>query len=473
MSNSKKIIKNIFSLSVAEFASRGLQALFYLYLARVLSPSGLGSLGFAQSFVAYFVLFVKLGFDTVGMRAIAKNPDETIKIVNSTLSIRTLLTILILIIYVFAVFFLIDPLSKQDFSFNDKLIVLIAGINILAHAYLLNWVYIGLERMKVVAVRTVMVNSLNVIAILFFVKNQNDVIIAMSILALSNLVTTIYLLAYYIKDIGKIKWEFDKKYWSKISKASLTIGITFLIITLYNNLDVTMLRLLKNKAETGIYEAAHRILIVSIIISSVLQSSFFPQISKLKGDELGIVLKRYRKLMFLAGSALAYLFYVYSDGLIYVIGNEYLRTVDVLKVLSVTVILTYFNVSLFSPLVAWGHEKKLIWGNLLGLAFNLVLNLILIPKYGAIGAGIATISSELGVLVYFSYLYVKIKNNLMLGNLFISLFIAGLAFLPGIYFQNFGMNNLLSLSISFIMFIIFIFLFKIFNINEIKSVLKK
>lgn len=133
MSNGKKIIENILSLSIAEFASKGLQALFYLYLARVLGKEGLGALGFAQSFTSYFILFVKLGFDTVGTRAIAKRPELLRKYVNSIISIRTILAFAVFAVLAISVYFLLDLVSAQKFTSDDKLVVLTATTFILSN----------------------------------------------------------------------------------------------------------------------------------------------------------------------------------------------------------------------------------------------------------------------------------------------------------------------------------------------------
>jgi O-antigen/teichoic acid export membrane protein len=473
MSNNRKILANIFSLSIAEFASKGLQAVFYIYLARVLGKEGLGSIGFAQSFTAYFILFVKVGFDTVGTRAVAQNPDRIKSIVNSIISIRTLLAFSVFAMLILTIFFVMDYVSIEKFSINDKLIIVIAGLNIFSFAYLLNWVYIGLERMKIIAIRTVIIGFTNIAGILIFVTERDDALIAISIMVFSNLLTSLYLYMYYRKEFGGFKWEYNKEQWNTLTKASVSIGLTFLIITIYNNLDVTMLRFIKGKAETGIYEAAHRILLLTVIIAGIIQNAFFPQVSRLKGAELTQILKRFSGLLYITGIALAFFFFVFADYLTILINDSFADSVTVLRIMSVTIILMFVNISFFSPLVAWGYEKNIFYGNLIGLGFNVTLNALLIPEYGASGAAVATISTEIGVILYISYLYLKVRKDINYSAMLKSFVVAILSFGPGIYFVRNDYNPVLSLVICIILFVVFTFAFRIISINEIKVIIKR
>jgi len=75
-------------LSFAEIIGRIISLITFSYLARVLSPDGFGVIGFATAFVSYFVLIVNYGFETYGIREIAKSPINRHKLVDSILTIR-------------------------------------------------------------------------------------------------------------------------------------------------------------------------------------------------------------------------------------------------------------------------------------------------------------------------------------------------------------------------------------------------
>jgi O-antigen/teichoic acid export membrane protein len=52
-------------------------------------------------------------------------------------------------------------------------------------------------------------------------------------------------------------------------------------------------------------------------------------------------------------------------------------------------------------MISWKRERVVVYANLAGLAMNIILNITLIPMLGMYGAVIATIGSELAVLVVF------------------------------------------------------------------------
>ncbi|MDQ1265912.1 MAG: hypothetical protein QG635_1064, partial [Bacteroidota bacterium] len=109
MKTSKIVLKNMFSLSVAEAANKGITFITVAYLARVINPDGFGIIGYAQALTAYFILFVNLGFDTYGMREISRNPSNFGKLVNSILSLRFSLASISYLLLIIVVLILNKP----------------------------------------------------------------------------------------------------------------------------------------------------------------------------------------------------------------------------------------------------------------------------------------------------------------------------------------------------------------------------
>ena len=96
----------------------------------------------------------------------------------------------------------------------------------------------------------------------------------------------------------------------------------------------------------------------------------------------------------------------------------YLPSANVLKVLACSIVLIAIsNLTGAHLLVAIGKEKICFYSVLVGIFFNIITNLVLIPAYGALGAGVATLLSEFSVAVcefffvrkFFLYAYI-LKN---------------------------------------------------------------
>ncbi|MFA6570695.1 MAG: oligosaccharide flippase family protein, partial [Bacteroidota bacterium] len=183
MKQSKKILKNLFSLSVAEAANKGIVFVYNAYLARVILPEGFGIIGFATAYLMYFLLFVNLGFNTVGAREIAKDHSRTNKLVNTILTLRTIIAFVAYAVLFLTAFLLDKPMMV-------KWVIWISGLNLFANAFLVDWVYHGNEKMEFLALRQVITSVLNLTGIILLVHQKDDVVIAMIVTVISTSLNT-------------------------------------------------------------------------------------------------------------------------------------------------------------------------------------------------------------------------------------------------------------------------------------------
>ena len=225
-----KIASNLFSLTSAEIAKRLLGFFTFVYLGRILDPSGFGIIGFAAAFVSYFGLFVDFGFSTYGSREIAKDRRMVSKFVNNILSIKILLAIfssLILILYVLF----------SEKSAVTKYVVLIMALNLFANAIALNWVFQAVEKMQYIAVRQVLSGLISLIGVIVFVHSKSDIVLAAAILSFSALIGNIWFIPNYQKLYERIKLEFSFEFWKKLFRESFPLAYASIMIGIYYNLD--------------------------------------------------------------------------------------------------------------------------------------------------------------------------------------------------------------------------------------------
>ncbi len=87
-----QIFKNFSYLAAAELISKGIAFFTTVYIARVLGPENFGKLGFAQAVLSYFILIVSLGFDVYGAREIARNKENTKKLLVNITVLKSILS---------------------------------------------------------------------------------------------------------------------------------------------------------------------------------------------------------------------------------------------------------------------------------------------------------------------------------------------------------------------------------------------
>lgn len=470
MSNSRKILKNLFSLSLATFVSKGLAFIYTIYLMRTIGPESNGILNFSKSLVQYFVLLIILGFDQLGIREVAKDKSLMKNYVDLITTIRLTLSIFSYLLLFILVQILI--VGKPEIS-NYQHIIFIYSLIILSNAINLSWIFQAVEKMEIIAIRTIGLYIVNFVGILVFVKKSDDLIIAVSIIAFSEILNSIIMYFIYKKQYFRFNFNFNLVEWKVIFRDSLSIGFIFMIATLYNNIDITLLGMFRGEFETGIYGAGHQVIIFGILPSAIIQGAFFPQIIQRNTfEERDRILSKYAKLQaFFAYYVAGNLFFL-SDFAVYLLGEKYAQTNLILQYLSFTVLIQFIITIYFSPLISWKQERKVIYANIVGLIINVGLNIALIPKYGMYGSAVATIFCEFGVLVVMIRVFKTIHNKLYFKEIFEFIPITFIAFLP-IYLLKSEIHPIVGIVISSIIFIGTTFAFKIITINEIKSLLKK
>jgi len=127
----RKLLKNIFSLSFAEFATKGISFFLNAYLARTIGVEGYGILANINAILAYLLMFVSLGFYVVGLRECATDSDDKFvkiqKYFSNITSIKLFCAILSLL-------FIIVYISLNDLDYLIFISLIIGSIQIIAYA---------------------------------------------------------------------------------------------------------------------------------------------------------------------------------------------------------------------------------------------------------------------------------------------------------------------------------------------------
>ncbi len=367
------------------------------YVSRVLGANGVGIYSYTYSIAYYFVLFTQLGIENYGNRTIAKtrnNKKEMSKEFLSIVSIQMFLSVVMAILYLIYCLFI---------SNNDRTISLLQTIYIVSAGINISWFFFGLEKFKITVIRNALVKLLSLLLILLFVKNETDVWIYTLILALSSLISQLYLIPYLRKEIVLVRFTFNDI--KKQIRPILILFIPILSISLYKIMDKIMLGIITTVSDVGYYEQAEKIINVPITIISALGTVMLPQASNLiainqihKVKEY--IYKSFEFIMFLAFPMVFGLITISDEFVPLFLGDSFIQSANIIKYLSITIlIISFANVIRKQFLIPMEYDKIFVLSVSLGAVMNLVLNFILIPCLKSDGAAIATIVAELTVMV--------------------------------------------------------------------------
>lgn len=404
-----QITANLFSLSSAEIVSRVLGFLTVVYLGRVLDKEGFGIIGFASAVVSYFVLVVNFGFNTYGAREISKDKNLTSNLVNNIFALRLLLALFLSLL-------LTVLIVLTDRSIQVKYIIFITGLNIFSNAIALNWVFQAVEKMQYIAIRQIVTGMLSLVGVILLVKSSEDLLIAAVVLTVSVFLGNLWLVPVYQKMFNKIRLEYSLTFWKNLIRESYPLAIASIMIGVYYNLDMVMLGYMKPESDVGVYNAAYKIFLLSIVPFGLIFSSFFPTLSRIglnRSQEFSRTMKKYSKFILGVGIVSSLILLLFAKEIVLIVfGKKYLESYLPLSILAVNVFLISVNVYLGNPMTAWGKQTHYAVAITMGAVANVILNFLLIPAYSYTGAAIATVLSETTVFVGLFYLFRKFTKGL-------------------------------------------------------------
>lgn len=368
------------------------------YLSRIIGAEGIGIYSYTYSIVYYFMLFTLLGVNNYGNRTIAKVRDDKDKLSKTFWSIYWLQIICgFIMLTLYLLYILI-------FDNDYKMIAIIQSLFIISAMLDINWLFFGLEEIKLTILRNTFVKLGNLILIFLLVKSSNDVGKYTLIMASMTVLSQILLWSFVDKRIDYKKVTF-KDILTHL-KPNLVLFIPVIAISLYRIMDKVMLGALSNISEVGFYENAEKLVGIPLTFITALGTVMLPRMSNLvsKGEMNKIndyIYKSIKFVMFLSSAMCFGIITIGYDFAPIFFGQEFQKTGILIMLLSVTLLfLSFANVLRTQYLIPNEKDKIYIISVFLGALVNLILNLILIPKYASIGACFGTIAAEFMVMFY-------------------------------------------------------------------------
>ena len=367
------------------------------YISRTLGAENVGIYSYTYSVAYYFVLFAMLGINTYGNRTIAMcrdKKDELSKTFFEIYFIQLCMFIFAVAIYIVYVIFFV---KEYNLIFWLQLIYVLSGL------IDISWLFFGLEQFKVTVTRNTIIKLLTIALVFIFVKKEEDLWVYTLIMSLGTFLSQIYLWFHVKKNLEFSKIR--KKDLKKHLKPILVLFIPVISYSIYKVMDKIMLGNMTNFAEVGFYQSSEKIINIPMGIITAVGTVMMPRMSNIisKGDKKNTkeYIRLSIKIVTLVGSALTFGIMGASKVLAPVyFGVEFKKCSTVMMLLSLTIFsLSWANVCRTQYLMPMKEDKIYVKSSIAGAVANLVINLILIPKYGANGAAVGTIFAEFFVMV--------------------------------------------------------------------------
>lgn len=362
------------------------------YIARVLGAENIGISAYTYSIVGYFINFATLGISNYANRSLSILRDDKEKLSTTFCAIFLMhLIVCILSVLIFLVYCIF-------FEQNYIMIFLIQGIHLLSCFFDISWLYFGLEEFKLITIRNIILKLLSVVCMFIFVRSDNDLVSYCLILAISTLLSQIIL---WFKVNKYIEFKKVKMKDALIHlKPMLILFLPVISVFIYKYMDKTMLGQISTMQEVGYYENSEKIINICLGVITALGTVMLPRMALLYNKKEEKKINYYLRYGFMISSFLSCgmsfgLLLIAKEFIPFFFGEDYVSCIPLTSVLAFSLIFSAFSSMIKSAyLLPNKRDKSFTVTLFIGAIVNFVINLILIPKYGALGATIATLITE-------------------------------------------------------------------------------
>ncbi|MAH32902.1 hypothetical protein CL615_00765 [archaeon] len=409
MNTARRITANFLSLIGSEIISKLIQLAVFIFLARSLGKEEFGVFSFGIAFALLIVIIADFGLITLLIREISRNKKLASKYLSNALAVKVLLSLITLI---FAYLFL----NLMDYSQNVKIVayimLLFTLIQSVTHLYYS--IFRAFERMHYDALIKILRMFILAGMIFYVIKNGYGLIAASLAFPLTEIIVLVISIFITYTRFIKFSFEFDFSFSKELLKKSSMFCLSLVFAGLFMHIDTIMLSKMRSVAEVGTYAAAANIMLALIFIPVMYSNAIFPVISRFyvtSKKSLRFAYERSFKYMLLIGLPLSAGIYVLSDKIILLLyGKEYAASSIALAILSWYLFLRFLNVTSGFTLSSINRQGSRVFSQGTAALANIMLNFILIPIYGFVGAAIATLITE--VIFFFIYTSFIVKYGL-------------------------------------------------------------
>jgi O-antigen/teichoic acid export membrane protein len=387
--------------SVFAFLSQAIRTftnfLMFVGIARYYGAQAFGQFTTAHAFSMFFILFADFGFDALLTTEIARHRERAPEIARRYWGIKVGFA---------AAASSIMAILPWLYSFTPETSMLIRMFSLyVLFSSLTNYMFAlfkGFEELHREALISLLMNgSLLAVLLLLGTIGAPLVWVAAAFIG-SRIVGLGFALWTARAHFGAVRLfpEFSgiSELWPKVR----VFGLHFVFGNLFFQIDTILLAFWKGDSEVGVYQSAWKIVALALIIPDVLINPLLPVLTRLHHTDepgWGNLGRLLNKTLFFVGVPILCVILVYADQIIHIVygANVFPEAVMVLRLFS-AIILVRFSVETFALLLTTsGHQETRMWIVVCGTAFNIAANMFAIPRYGAIGAGMVSLVTNVGV----------------------------------------------------------------------------
>ncbi|WP_314159933.1 oligosaccharide flippase family protein [uncultured Gemella sp.] len=468
-----KVIKNyLYNLSY-QILTIILPIITVPYVTRIFTSEDLGNYVFYSSIVNYFSLFAMLGVAVYGTKQIAAASDVSSTFWN-IYAIQFIASLLALIAYVIAV------ISIPNMG---GIIPIILGVVLFSKMIDISWLFAGKEDFKKITLRNTVVKLSGVISIFTLVKSSEDLYLY------AFLIIVFDFLGQFVMWVPAKKFikypSFNIKLIKKNFHPIVLLFLPQVAISLYVVLDKTLLGILGSYSDVGIYEQGQKLTSILITVVSSLGAVMLPRVANLLSEKKEKEAQNMVRFSFILYNLIIFpmIFGLIAVNEVFVklfLGENFQDVKYVLYIIVFNIMfIGWTNILGYQVLVARNKNKEFMLSTTIPAFVSVVVNIVVIPFFGYIGASITSVVVEILVFtIQWYYSRNIISKNLLFNIDLVKIISASLLMFIAIMLCKYmlGLEGVVGLLIYIgvggITYVIMNIVLRTINIKEIRTLLK-
>ena len=407
----QKYLRNTGWMFFGRFFALGVSFFVGAYIARYLGPANYGLMNYVISFVGLFGFLASFGIDGIVSREIIRQPEEKSSLLGTSFYLKVVGAILAIIMTNGVAWFITDDLFTL-------ILIGLFSLNFIPQTFNIIEIYFQSQVLSVYITRlqiftTFIVTLLKFIAIYL----GQGIFWIILIYTIETFLNALFLGVLFKKHGHKFsEWNFSKQIAKSILKDSWPLLCSSMAIGIYMKIDQIIIKNLLDDTQVGLYAAAVRLSEIWYFIPVVLCTSLFPTIAKkMDADLFSARIKKIYSLLFVIAFTISIFVTLFSEKIItFVFGTNYSSATPVLQIYIWTSIAVFWGLLIEKQFIIKSITHIYAIVTIIGMLINIILNLILIPHIGIIGAALASLCSyslTTLILMIFPNLYKNVNLN--------------------------------------------------------------
>lgn len=470
MNTMQRITKNISVIFIAQILNYFLAFFAMMYSARYLGVENFGILSFASSLTSIFGICMGLGLGTLVIREVARNKDLIGEYVSNTILIRGIMSVVTL--GLISLLILIAGYNEP----TRTVIYLLALFTVFSTIYQIFYsVFQANQQMEYQSVGTILYSIILLGGVLLVIYLNGSVIGISAVYAVGGAAVLIYSFLIFSWKFPTPKFQFNPSKWKSLIQEAWPFAVSGISYNLYTSIDSVILSFIKGQEAVGLYTASYRLILVLIFIPTIFNTAIFPLMSKYyvhSKDTLLFTFEKLFKIMFMLGLPIGVGTVIIASKVILLLyGSAFLSSTLALQILIWSTVLMFAR-SPFERLLESSNRQIVITKALIiGVVFNVILNLMIIPFYGYVGASVVTVLTD---VIVFTLLLRSIKGigisfsrdtKLSLLKIIIASAVMGIV----LHYLS-DMDLFLLIGMGAMIYLVLLLVMRIFDENEIKMI---